>query len=169
MLLQPIRSVNYNNKINRVNMNRINFRSKTLLPDFVKEFGEGLYRGRRPDLKELDQLSKMGITTIVDFSTKDPSCFNEAEYAAKYGMKYFALPFDMSDVTNSIPAQQFFDIIYNVKQAKGKLYAHCLLGIDRTGLMVNLYKIRSGLPLNDSNWMQQSLAESLYILHGLNK
>jgi len=137
------------------------------LPKFVTEFGENLYRGRRPEENEFAQLHDMGITTIVDFTTE--SSTYEAERAAQYGMEYVKLPFEMSNILNYTPIKPFLNVINKIQATQGKLYVHCEYGTDRTGLMVNLYKLHNGLPIQDSNSMIKDLAKTLYTMQLRNK
>lgn len=145
----------------RSTTNRVCFLSGTSEPDFVTIVDENLYRGRKPEKCELKQLKDMGITTIVDFSTERGG-YNEAEGAAENGIKYVALPFDMMDGPSDEQLQKFFDVTEKVKENNEKIYVHCMYGRDRTGLMVNLYKVHNGLPLNGWSWMGDMMVRDIY-------
>ena len=137
-----------NNKIsNTVN---ISFGSTEELPDCARKVDETLYRGRRPSKYDFEPLKDLGIKTIIDLST-EPQDIDEGEYANKYGMKYVPIPINSAfETPRDEQLQEFFNVIKDVKDKNEKAYVHCLMGRDRTGLMVNLYKIYYDLPVSET-------------------
>lgn len=146
----------------RNTLNHVYFRSNNSTPDFVMKVDENLYRGRKPESpNEIRQLKDMGISTIIDLST-DRGRMNEAECAAQNDIGYVELPFELYPGPANEQLERFFDVTKNAKENNEKVYVHCTYGRDRTGLMVNLYKIHNNMPLDNMSHIQKMIAEHTY-------
>ena len=108
---------------------------------------ETLYRGGRPDPKQIPELKELGVSTVVDFTTEPFKIagYTEAEACSKLGIKHVKIPFVSFENPSEENVKKFFDVVEDVKGKNQKMFIHCLEGKDRTGLFVELYKIRYGL------------------------
>jgi protein-tyrosine phosphatase len=104
----------------------------------VPNFGEvtpTLYRGGLLNTTGLKALAKMGISVVVDTHANDES---EEKEAKKLGMKYVAIPWHCPWPHDEVFAK-FLKVVH---ENKGKrIFVHCRLGDDRTGMMVAAYRM----------------------------
>jgi tyrosine-protein phosphatase SIW14 len=104
----------------------------------VPNFGEvtpTLYRGGLLNTTGLKALAKMGISVVVDTHANDES---EEKEARKLGMKYVAIPWHCPWPRDEVFAK-FLKVVH---ENKGKrIFVHCRLGDDRTGMMVAAYRM----------------------------
>lgn len=124
-------------------------------------FGEGLYRGARPDVAGLTYLKNLGVKTVINLQGGDlnnaslrwivsrmepgeaPAMIQaEKENVEHLGMNFINVPLDsLSDVT-TLEAQQINFLVKFIQDPKNQpLYIHCEHGADRTGLVVALYQV----------------------------
>ena len=108
---------------------------------------ENLYRGARPWPNELRALLEHDISTVIDFSTELPRIpnYDEGTAVRNLGMQYFRIPFASCDQPTDAQVKEFFSIVQGAKNQNEKVFAHCLHGRDRTGLMVELYRLYYGI------------------------
>jgi tyrosine-protein phosphatase SIW14 len=93
-----------------------------------------LYRGGQPSAEGFATLASMGVQIVVDAtrSTRDKAVVE------KLGMTYVPLPWYCSFPSDKM-IDQFVKII---RQNPGKkIFVHCRLGEDRTGMMVAAYRM----------------------------
>ncbi len=104
----------------------------------VPNFGEvtpNLYRGGLLNLTGLKALAKMGIRIVVDVRANDP---NEEKEARSLGMQYVAIPWHCPWPRDEV----FAKFLKLLQENKGKkVFVHCRLGDDRTGMMVAAYRM----------------------------
>jgi tyrosine-protein phosphatase SIW14 len=108
-----------------------------LLLEGVPDFGEvtpTLYRGGQPTREGFDRLAKMGINIVVDTGRSK----RDEKQIKQLGMRYVSLawycPFPKDDV--------FARFLKLVKQNPDKkIFVHCRLGNDRTGMMIAAYRM----------------------------
>jgi len=100
---------------------------------------EGLYRGAQPSDKDLSELKKMGIKTIVNLRTSNVEA--EKEKAERLGLRYFSLPMSGGQSLDryETTAEKFLTIANDLSNRP--VYAHCHYGIHRTGTMVAVYRM----------------------------
>ena len=104
----------------------------------VPNFGEvtpTLYRGGLLNTTGLKALAKMGISVVVDTHANDES---EEKEARKLGMKYVAIPWHCPWPHDEVFAK-FLKVVHENKGKK--IFVHCRLGDDRTGMMVAAYRM----------------------------
>jgi protein tyrosine/serine phosphatase len=99
-----------------------------------------LYRGAQPDIASLEQLKKLGITTIVDLRSESFHA-REAERrrAESLGMHFVSIPVGRFSNPSSAQVAQFFALLR--KSPSEKVFVHCRLGHDRAGVFVATYRI----------------------------
>jgi tyrosine-protein phosphatase SIW14 len=104
----------------------------------VSNFGEvstTLYRGAQPTSEGFDNLAKMGVNIVVDLRG---SREGERKAVTKRGMRYVAIPWRCFH-----PQDEFFArFLRLLRENPGKkVFVHCRLGDDRTGMMVAAYRM----------------------------
>jgi tyrosine-protein phosphatase SIW14 len=113
-----------------------------------------LYRGAQPNAQGLQELKKLGITTIVDLRAEDRGKANwEKKEAERLGMHFVHIPIaGFAAPTNEEVVQFLLLVRSNTPQAGGqavtlpngqpqKIFVHCLLGEDRTGVFIATYRM----------------------------
>jgi protein tyrosine phosphatase (PTP) superfamily phosphohydrolase (DUF442 family) len=99
-----------------------------------------LYRGGQPTGTGFDALASMGINIVVDLRG---SREGESERVAKLGMRYVAIPWHCPFPKD----ETFARFLILLQQNPGKkVFVHCRLGDDRTGMMVAAYRMA------EQNW-----------------
>jgi protein tyrosine phosphatase (PTP) superfamily phosphohydrolase (DUF442 family) len=94
-----------------------------------------LYRGGQPTGTGFDALASMGINIVVDLRG---SREGESERVAKLGMRYVAIPWHCPFPKD----ETFARFLILLRQNPGKkVFVHCRLGDDRTGMMVAAYRM----------------------------
>jgi tyrosine-protein phosphatase SIW14 len=104
------------------------------LPNFAKATTT-LYRGGQPSERGFHMLAKMGINIVVDLrGSRD----TERKIVTHLGMQYVALPWHCPFPKDKIFAQ-FLTLLR--KNPGKKIFVHCRLGDDRTGMMIAAYRM----------------------------
>ena len=99
-----------------------------------------LYRGGQPTTTGFEALASMGINIVVDLRG---SREGESERVAKLGMRYVAIPWHCPFPKD----ETFARFLILLRQNPGKkVFVHCRLGDDRTGMMVAAYRMA------EQNW-----------------
>ncbi|MFZ0419997.1 MAG: dual specificity protein phosphatase family protein [Candidatus Sulfotelmatobacter sp.] len=104
----------------------------------VPNFGEvtpTLYRGGLLNTTGLKTLAKMGMKVVVDTHAND---VNEERTVKSLGMKYVAIPWHCPWPHDEVFAK-FLKVLHENKGKK--VFVHCRLGDDRTGMMVAAYRM----------------------------
>lgn len=104
----------------------------------VPNFGQvspNLYRGALPSAQGLQSLKGMGIDIVVDLRPLDKT---EETEVGKLGMQYVSIPSHCPFPTDK-PWAQFLRVIQD--NPGKKIFVHCRLGEDRTGMAVAAYRI----------------------------
>ena len=104
----------------------------------LPNFGEAittLYRGGQPSKRGFRILAKMGINIVVDLRGSRDS---ERRIVTHLGMRYVALPWRCSFPKDKTFAQ-FLTLLR--KNPGRKIFVHCRLGDDRTGMMIASYRM----------------------------
>ncbi|MBI4651347.1 dual specificity protein phosphatase family protein [Candidatus Desantisbacteria bacterium] len=93
-----------------------------------------LYRGAQPDKKGFEELSKMGIKTIINLRANH----SDIKMLKGLNLKYINIPINTWDLTDE-HAVKFLKIINNSDYQP--VFVHCQHGSDRTGSMVAIYRM----------------------------
>ena len=94
-----------------------------------------LYRGGQPSKEGFRTLAKMGVNIVVDLRGSRDS---ERKTVTHLGMQYVAMPWQCSFPKDKTFAQ-FLTLL---RQNPGKkVFVHCRLGDDRTGMMIASYRM----------------------------
>lgn len=105
----------------------------------VPNFGQvtpTLFRGAQPSEKGFDALAKMGVDIVVD--ARGDRTDSEGKEVSRRGMKYVAIPWHCP-----FPHDDVFVRFLKLLQENPnkKVFVHCRLGDDRTGMMVASYRM----------------------------
>ena len=104
------------------------------IPNFGK-VTPNLYRGGLPSRIGMQSLKKLGIDVIVDMRGKNEG---EQQAAEKLGMQYVAIP-SHCPFPHDGPFAKFLKVIQD--NPGKKVFVHCRLGDDRTGMAVAAYRM----------------------------
>jgi protein tyrosine phosphatase (PTP) superfamily phosphohydrolase (DUF442 family) len=109
------------------------------IPNAGKISGQ-LYRGAQPRPGGLEELKKLGITTIVDLRGEDASLRNrEKQEAESLGLRFVAIPVSGWSPPTSEQVAEFLSLFRS--SAQEKVFVHCRFGEDRTGVFVASYRM----------------------------
>jgi tyrosine-protein phosphatase SIW14 len=103
----------------------------------LRNFGQvtpTLYRGGQPSAEGFRALARMGIKIIVDTGRSK----RDEALVKKLGMRYVPLPWYCPFPKDKV-FDQFIELIRNNPQKK--IFVHCRLGDDRTGMMIAAYRM----------------------------
>ena len=105
----------------------------------ISNFGEvtpTLFRGGQPSRRGFEALAKNGIDIVVD--TRGDRTKTEGKEVNRLGMRYIAIPWHCP-----FPHDEVFASFLRVvrKNPGKKIFVHCRLGDDRTGMMVAAYRM----------------------------
>jgi protein tyrosine phosphatase (PTP) superfamily phosphohydrolase (DUF442 family) len=118
------------------------FAEKIYVPG-VSDFGkvnDFLYRGAQPKDNGVEQLQKFGIDTIVDLRGERPGLIeNERERAESLGIRFINLPGSGWATPTEEEIARFFSLVR--ERPSRKIFIHCWLGGDRSGMFVAAYRI----------------------------
>jgi tyrosine-protein phosphatase SIW14 len=105
------------------------------LPNFA-EVSPNLFRGGQPGVDGLEALKKMGVSIVVDMrSSKSP---HEETVVKKLGMQYIPMPWHCPFPTD----KTFAGFLKVIQDNPGKkIFVHCRLGDDRTGMAIAAYRM----------------------------
>lgn len=107
---------------------------KHLIPEFV-EVTPTLYRGAQPRKHGFEALAKIGIQIVVDLrGDRD----GERKKVTSLGMQYVPMHWQCSFPKDRIFAE-FLTLIQ--KNPGKKIFVHCRVGDDRTGMMIAAYRM----------------------------
>jgi protein tyrosine/serine phosphatase len=108
------------------------------LPKF-HEINAGLYRGAQPKAGGLKRLAQLGIKTIVDLRSAGDRARSEEREAHGLGLRYFNVPFKWYGRPTDKQVERVLEIINRPENQP--VFVHCGHGVDRTGLIVAVYRI----------------------------
>lgn len=99
-----------------------------------------LYRGGQPNKEGLQELKRLGVTTIVDLRGKTPDAVaSERKQLQSLGLDHVSIPGNGWSPPGDSQVAEFFSLIR--KQPRQKIFVHCWFGGDRTGVMIALYRM----------------------------
>ena len=99
-----------------------------------------LYRGAQPHTEGIQELKKLGITTVVDLRGENPGLRDsEREQAEALGIRFVSIPVSGWSPPSNDQVAQFLALFRN--NPKEKVFVHCRFGDDRTGVFVATYRM----------------------------
>jgi protein tyrosine/serine phosphatase len=121
----------------------------------VNEF---LYRGTQPNEEGVEQLKKLGIHTIVDLRGEKPGTIEkEREQAEALGMRFLSIAGNGWSPPADEQVAQFLSLFR--ESPKRKIFVHCWLGGDRTGVFIAIYRITF------DGWQPEQALEEMDAFH----
>jgi tyrosine-protein phosphatase SIW14 len=101
-----------------------------------------LYRGAQPTTKGFENLAKMGVNIVVDLRDGPEGKLEEKE-VTQSGMQFVAIPWECGKPKDDDFAK-FLTVLRD--NADKKIFVHCHMGVDRTGMMIAAYR------MNEQGW-----------------
>ena len=99
-----------------------------------------LYRGAQPRFEGWAELSKLGITTVVDLRGDDPGTMDgERRRVESLSMRFVHIPISGWSPPTDEQVVQFLSLFRN--DPKEKIFVHCRFGNDRTGVFIATYRM----------------------------
>lgn len=121
----------------------------------VANFGRvtpALYRGAQPTAEGFPALKKLGVKIVINFRDERGKIESERRAVESLGMRYVSIPIGASHDPNSEQVAEFLEVVRANPQRK--IFVHCHLGADRSGVMVAVYRMAA------ENWTpEQALTE----------
>ncbi len=105
------------------------------LPNFG-EVSPNLFRGGQPGVDGFESLKKIGVSIVVDMRSGPND--NEKRAVNKMGMQYVSIPWHCPFPSDA-PFAKFLKLIED--NPDKKIFVHCRLGDDRTGMAVAAYRM----------------------------
>lgn len=105
----------------------------------IGNFGEvtpTLFRGAQPTQEGFEALAKMGVDIVVD--ARGNRSNSEGKRVRALGMEYVAIPWHCPFPHDDVFAR-FLKLLQD--NPKKKVFVHCRLGDDRTGMMIASYRM----------------------------
>lgn len=97
------------------------------------------YRGAQPQVAAYPTLKALGIDTIIRFSTGEEFIAGERERVEALGLRFVSLPWRTADTPTLEQVGTFLNLMRD--HPDWTVFVHCREGVDRTGVMVALYRI----------------------------
>jgi protein tyrosine/serine phosphatase len=105
------------------------------LPNFG-EVTPTLYRGGQPGIDGFKTLQKLDIAIVVDMRSGPNS--NEKRAVEQLGMEYVSIPWHCPFPSD----EPFLKFLKVIEENRGKkIFVHCRLGDDRTGMAIASYRM----------------------------
>ncbi len=117
-----------------------------------------LFRGAQPQMQGLQELKKLGVTTIVDLRGEDLDKQKwEQTQAEALGMRFVSIPVSGWSPPNNDQVAKFL-LLFSAKEGKAleKVFVHCRFGDDRTGVFVATYRMAY------EGWLPQQAMNEMY-------
>ena len=119
----------------------------------VPNFGEvtsTLYRGGQPSKDGFDELKKLGVQVVVNL--RDDNADTERSLVTAAGLEYVTIPWNCRHPANTLAAR-FLEVLRENPQKK--VFVHCHAGVDRTGLMIAVYR------MTEQGWTSEQAGDEM--------
>ncbi len=104
------------------------------------KINEHLYRGAQPKEQGLAELKKLGVTAVVDLRGENQGKTAwERKHVESLGMRFIHIPVSGWSPPADKQAGEFLSIFRD--DPNQKIFVHCWLGDDRTGVFVAIYRM----------------------------
>ena len=138
----------------------------TSLKHFTQVDGQ-IFAGSKPTTDaDFEFLRSKGVKYILQAQFLPGQNGAERKKAAKFGMAYKSVPMNASPIP---PREKHVNELLRLMRTKQPVYIHCVLGRDRTSLLVGLYKMYfEGLSKEQTyKLMKEEGFREAFFLHGL--
>jgi len=106
--------------------------------DYAALVAPGIYRGGAPDAQGVEWLASIGVRTVVNLRHFHGR--SEGAIVRAAGMRYAWIPLASTDAPEPEQVERFMSIVTDPEAQP--VYVHCLHGVDRTGAMIAVYRMR---------------------------
>ena len=118
------------------------------LPRF-QHVSERVYRGAQPRDGGLSRLRELGINTVINLRGASAQTRAEEAEARALGLNYFNIALPNWGRPQDARVRRILEII--AAPENGRVFIHCRSGVDRTGLIVAMYRMTNeGWNANDA-------------------
>jgi uncharacterized protein (TIGR01244 family) len=100
---------------------------------------EKLFRGAQPDAAGIENLKRLGVTTIINLRMANDVVADEEATAKACGIAYTNIP--MNGFARP-KADQIKAVLAIIHASPGPVFLHCRHGCDRTGTVIACYRIQ---------------------------
>ena len=101
---------------------------------------DSLFRRAQPHLSHLNELKKLGVTTIVDLRSESAHTRERERAEAKsLGIHFVSIPLGGFSTPSSAQLAEFFTLLR--EGPPQRVFVHCEFGEDRTGVFIASYRI----------------------------
>ena len=108
------------------------------LPRF-QQVNERLYRGGQPGTGGISRLRELGINTVINLRGASNRTRTEEAEVKSFGLNYFNIGLPNWGRPEDGRVSRILEII-NASE-NGRVFIHCRSGVDRTGLIVAMYRM----------------------------
>ena len=105
----------------------------------LKQVSDSLWRGGQPDREGMFELADLGISTIISLRWHTETIQFEKDLADELGLNYIGIPLSYVVLPTRSEIDRFLEATTNA--AHGKVFVHCKHGVDRTGMMVAIWRM----------------------------
>ena len=126
----------------------------------VANFGRvtlSVYRGAQPTAEGFQALKKLGVEIVINFRDERNKIESERREVETLGMRYVSIPIGASHDPTSKQVAEFLELVRAGPQKR--IFAHCHLGADRTGVMVAVYRMAA------ENWTPEQALKEMRAYH----
>lgn len=105
----------------------------------LKQVSDKLWRGGQPDRDGMQELTDLGISTVISLRWHIETIQSEKELAKEFGLKYIGIPLSYVVLPTRSEIDKFLEAVNDPINAS--VFVHCKHGVDRTGMMVAIWRM----------------------------
>ena len=99
-----------------------------------------LYRGGQPNSEQFLNLKENGFKTIINLRSGKKTIAREKSIVEELGMKFLNIPLSYFRNPTMDEVNRFIE--YTEAAENQPLFVHCFHGVDRTGFIIAMYRIK---------------------------
>lgn len=126
------------------------------LPNAGK-ISEFLYRGAQPKPEGYAELKRLGVTTVVNLRKGSDDTERERRQVEALGMRYVGIPTNGRHGPSHEQVAEFLHLLQ--ASPRERVFVHCRLGADRTGVMIAAFRIAQ------QQWTPQQALDEMLAFH----
>ena len=115
--------------------------SQTQILPNLRMLGTELWRGGQPHPDGFIELKNMCVKTIVNLREEPTRVAEERALVRELGLEFVSIPLRPFDIPDERSIEQFLELMIDAK--RHSVFVHCLHGMDRTGLMCAVYRMKA--------------------------